>query len=150
MVVDATAVLDAYLPGVEASAALAAATLLCDFADGLVRLVGPPLLPWEVMAVLRRRAAGRVLSNAQARERWELFEAIDIETLAVPPAAAFELAERAGLSGYDAAYFALALEEGAPLVTEARLVEDLARRRHPALRSLRVLHVSDWPSVRPR
>jgi predicted nucleic acid-binding protein len=78
-------------------------------------LFAPDLLNHEIVSVaLKKTAAGY---GKLAQQALDDFEALRLTRCRVDAGAQFELAQRAGLTAYDAAYLQLALELRAPLVT---------------------------------
>ena len=89
-------------------------------------LFAPDLLDHEVVSVaLKKSAAG--YADA-ARQALADLAALQLTRCRVEAAAQFELAERTGLTGYDAAYLQLALELRAPLTTFDRKLGKVASR----------------------
>ena len=76
------------------------------------------------------RQRGR-LTASQAEEKRKFLEALPVIEL-VPPhglsRACFDLSAKSGLTSYDAAYLALAIEEQLPLATNDQALLDVARR----------------------
>ncbi len=95
---------------------------------GDAQLVAPRLLEFELASVCVRKIRqtpdqrDKLLMAYGARHRLR-FEAMDVDHLAT-----VALAERVGLSGYDASYLWLAQSIGAELVTLDRKLEAAARR----------------------
>lgn len=90
-------------------------------------LAAPALLPFEVanacLTKLRRPASDReALTSA-----FGMLARMDITTVAVDHAEVVALAERTGLTAYDASYLWLAAALGADLVTLDRRLEAAAR-----------------------
>ncbi len=86
----------------------------------------PALFRWEVqsallMAVRRKRIAAETM-RLQLQDLDALGLVVDAQILTAPFTAGLDLAERFGLSSYDAAYLELATRLGRPLMTrDARL-----------------------------
>ncbi|NKI35167.1 type II toxin-antitoxin system VapC family toxin [Wenzhouxiangella sp. XN79A] len=88
-------------------------------------LFAPDLLDHEIVSVaLKKSAAGHpdIAEHALVD-----LDAIQLTRCRVEADAQFRLAERTGLTAYDAAYLQLALELRAPLVTFDRLLGRIAR-----------------------
>lgn len=101
--------------------------VLGDHVSGAEPAVAPELLGYEVANVLVRGAG---LGAAAAREGYERFLALEIETFSLSDReyrAALELAPAHRLTVYDAGYVALAQALGARFVTaDRRLAERIA------------------------
>lgn len=81
-------------------------------------LFAPDLLDHEIVSVALKKSAD---AHAQvARQALADLAAVELTRCRVNGVAQFELAERAGLTAYDAAYLQLALELQAPLATYDR------------------------------
>jgi len=78
-------------------------------------LFAPDLLDHEMVSVaLKKSAAGH---SALADQALADLQAIRLTRCTINPADQFQLAERTGLTAYDAAYLQLAIELRAPLIT---------------------------------
>ena len=89
-------------------------------------LFAPDLLSHEIVSVaLKKTAAGY---GTLARQALTDLDALRLTRCRVDAGAQFELAERAGLTAYDAAYLQLALELRAPLVTFDRELGKVAAK----------------------
>lgn len=89
-------------------------------------LFSPNLLDHEIVSVaLKKSNAGYVET---ARQALADLAALQLTRCRVDSAAQFELAERTGLTAYDAAYLQLALELRAPLTTFDRKLGKAASR----------------------
>lgn len=129
-VVDASVVVKWFVTADEAGV-VQAEQLQYDLADGLVRLCGPALLAHELMNVLRRRRHSALLADAL-----DGFFDTGI-TLFAPDRdsmrRAAHLANDQGVSTFDAAYAALALELDCELITAdrrlARALDGVVRTR---------------------
>lgn len=87
-------------------------------------LFAPDLLNHEITSVaLKKSAAGH---PALARQALVDLAALELTRCRVDAAAQFDLAERTGLTVYDAAYLQLALELHAPLATFDRKLGKIA------------------------
>lgn len=135
IVADASALLPAWLPDEKHQAH--ADRLIQLHADGKLELCAPALLAYEILNGLHlavRGKAGRPprLTLDGARERWQLFQELQIVLEKIEPEGtrALELASEYQLaSAYDAAYLALAEQAGAVLVTaDERLLNVLQGR----------------------
>jgi predicted nucleic acid-binding protein len=86
----------------------------------------PDLLDHELVNVaLKKQRAGL---GAAARESLQMLQTLEITRHRVDPLLQWELASQHGLSAYDAAYLALAVELGCPLVTFDPKLGAAARR----------------------
>lgn len=98
-----------------------ARALLRDYSRGMVELIAPTLLIYEVtngvLQTLEGRRPGRGLSLEEAEELLALLEGYRIPLLSVPPRRMLRLAHDHQCTAYDAAYLALAEQEGVPLIT---------------------------------
>ena len=123
IVADASALLPAWLPSEQHQ--VYADRLIERHADGELELCAPTLLGYEILNGLFlavRGKAGRPprLTMAGAKERWLLFQDLQIVMEKIDPVGtrALELASEYQLSSaYDAAYLAIAEQLGAVLVT---------------------------------
>ncbi|TVS13610.1 MAG: PIN domain-containing protein [Wenzhouxiangella sp.] len=89
-------------------------------------LFAPDLLDHEIVSVsLKKSAAGHAELARQALA--DLAE-LELTRCRIDASAQFELAERTGLTAYDAAYLQLALELRAPLATFDRKLGKVAAR----------------------
>ena len=89
-------------------------------------LFAPDLLNHEIVSVaLKKTAAGY---GKLAQQALTDLDALRLTRCRVDAGAQFELAERAGITGYDAAYLQLALELRAPLVTFDRKLGQAASK----------------------
>ena len=88
-------------------------------------LFAPDLLDHEIASVaLKKSGAG---FTDLARQALADLEVIDLTRTRIDAIARFELAERSGLTAYDAAYLQLAVELRAPLATFDRALGETAR-----------------------
>ena len=93
-------------------------------------LAAPTLLPYEVASICLKKIAARAHEEQLILDALALFPALDVKLLAVPPAAAVEIALRRKLTAYDASYLWLAAELGANLLTlDAALMRAWKRHR---------------------
>lgn len=129
-VVDASVVVKWFVTADETGVS-EAESLLFDLAEGQVRLFGPGLLAHELMNVLRRRHHPSQLADAL-----ESFFDVGVTLLAPDRAlmySAVSLATRHGVSTFDAAYAALAVELDCELITAdvrlARALDGVVRTR---------------------
>jgi predicted nucleic acid-binding protein len=87
-----------------------------------VRLVAPVLLAFEMASICLKKMRRDPASGGALLDAFDRFRRLQIASLEVDHAAVIELANRAGLSSYDASYLWLARQLGAELVTlDARL-----------------------------
>jgi len=89
-------------------------------------LHAPTVLPYEVANVARNKCRSGAASASVCRVLDD-FQCQDITWHTVQPLAALELAERYGLTAYDAAYLWVAAELKAPLATFDRRLADAAK-----------------------
>lgn len=84
------------------------------------RLAAPDLLPYQVTDVLRRHRAAGVLSGTEATLAFDAFAtlAVDLWPMAAVRSETWRLT--GSMSGYDAAYAAVAERLGCPLLTRDR------------------------------
>ena len=80
-------------------------------------LAAPTLLPYEVASICLKKISARAHEQRLILDALELFPALDVKLLEVPPTAAAEIALRRKLTAYDASYLWLAAELGASLLT---------------------------------
>jgi predicted nucleic acid-binding protein len=91
-----------------------------------IEIHAPDLLDHELVSVaLKKSRAGFALA---AREGLRLLADLGIARHPVDPRAQWQLASDCGLTAYDAAYLALAVELGCPLITFDRKLGAAARR----------------------
>jgi len=88
-----------------------------------LELAAPSLLPYEVANVAAFKLRRRLLPLQQVASGLALFARFGIRLHEADPAALATLAERTGLTAYDAAYLWLAESLGAALVTLDRKLE---------------------------
>lgn len=127
VVVDSSSIVGAFLPD---EPYLEEARLLTDAQGvGHVRLIAPSLLPYEcanaILKAVRQHRIEADLASQMLRQIPEL----DIDLVTVDPILTFAVAERFGRSAYDAAYLALAEQEGALLVTADERLYNAVRER---------------------
>ena len=111
-----------------------ARALLRDYSRGIVELLAPSLLLYVVtngiLQAVEGRRPGRGLSPKEAEELLRLLEGYRIPLFPVPSRRMLQLAHQHRRTAYDAAYLALAEQEGVPLLTgDTRLY----RAVHPRL-----------------
>ena len=90
-------------------------------------LFAPTLLRYEVGSVCLKKVRRHPARRADLLAALDLFTRMDLREVEVPPVETAELAERAGLTIYDAAYLWLARSIGAALVTLDEGLESAAR-----------------------
>ena len=88
-----------------------------------LELAAPSLLPYEVANVAAFKLRRRLLPLQQVASGLDLFARFGITLHGADPAALATVAERTGLTAYDAAYLWLAASLGAELVTLDRKLE---------------------------
>jgi len=123
VVADASALLPAWLPSERHQAD--ADRLIELHARGKIQLCGPPLLPHEILNGLYLAVRGKAgspprLTKEGARERWKLFQQLQIQVRDTPDLGEriLELSLAYGRpSAYDMTYVALAESLGAVMVT---------------------------------
>lgn len=123
LVIDASVTLDWCFDS-ERSAYGEAALLAVGTAHALV----PPIWGSEVANALLRGVRQGRMTRADAAHSVHMLTGLDMRTVALRPADALRQAHETGarfnLSGYDASYLALAMQEGVPLATN----DDALRR----------------------
>ena len=91
-------------------------------------LAAPQLVMWEIANVLQKKILRGVIDARDRQDVWTALELCGLTLHQAPPSGEMDrlgqLADRLGLSAYDAAFLDLALVEGAALAT---LDRDLAR-----------------------
>ena len=93
-------------------------------------LLVPDLCWLEITSVLGKHVSRQLLSPEEAREMLGDLQDLPLRTVATPDLcpAALQLSQREGLSVYDAVYLALALRQGATLLSaDAQLVAAAGR-----------------------
>lgn len=90
-------------------------------------LFAPPLLRYEVGSVCLKKIRRHPERRAHLLAGLDLLPRLDLQEVEVPAVEATELAERADLSIYDAAYLWLARSIGAALVTLDERLEAAVR-----------------------
>ena len=114
MIVDASVILRAFFPDEDQAQAQA---LIRDHVSGRTRLLAPTLMVYEVTnAVVQGVRRGRITDD-DGEAILTSFEGLGIEMESVTWQQILPLARRFDRSAYDAAYLALALARGEPLVT---------------------------------
>ncbi len=91
-------------------------------------LCAPVLIDFELANAALQKVRRRSVSEDAAAASLEAMAALELERVAVDPAASLRLAGRYGLTVYDAAYLWLAEALGAPLATLDERLGDAARR----------------------
>ncbi|MHB0874854.1 MAG: type II toxin-antitoxin system VapC family toxin [Anaerolineae bacterium] len=115
VVVDSSALVSAFLPD---EVHITEAQLLTDAqGTGRVQLIAPTLLPYEYTNAFLKALRQRRLTPDLVERILAQLAALGIGTVVVDPALALRYALQFGRSAYDAAYLALAEEEGVPLIT---------------------------------
>jgi len=94
-----------------------ARTLADAYGGGYVGLIAPSLLPHEFANSILKAVRGGRVPLSEALDIMERFDELSLRLHPVDPARAFSLAHQHGRSAYDAAYLALAEQEGVPLIT---------------------------------
>ena len=89
-------------------------------------LLAPTLLRYEVASVCLKKIGRHPARRAALLAALDLLARMDLQEVEVPPVDAVELAERTGLTIYDAAYLCLARAVGAALVTLDTRLENAA------------------------
>jgi predicted nucleic acid-binding protein len=92
-------------------------------------LFAPTLLRYEVGSVCLKKIRRYPERRADLLATLDLLTRMDLEEVEVPPVETAELAERTGLTLYDATYLWLARSIGAALVTLDERLETAARDR---------------------
>ncbi|GIG23458.1 ribonuclease VapC9 [Cellulomonas chitinilytica] len=87
---------------------------------GAARLAAPDLLPHEVTNVLRRHRAARALSGTEATLAFDAFATLPVDLWPFAAVRGDVWRLTGALSGYDAAYVAVAERLGCPLLTRDR------------------------------
>lgn len=129
MIIDAGVVLKGFFPDEEGQAE--AQALIRAYAQQLVELLAPSLLPYEVTnAVLQALRRDRI-DLGRGREILTAFQGLGIPTAEVPWQRVLELARTCERSAYDGAYLALAEETGTELVTGDRRLYNAVKDRLP-------------------
>lgn len=82
-----------------------------------VHLFAPTLIDIEVVSTLRRLTINRELSVAEARAKLLAWQQLEIDRVDVFPFLDVIWQLRENLTAYDAAYVAVAMRLGAPLIT---------------------------------
>lgn len=90
-------------------------------------LFAPTLLRYEVGSVCVKKIRRHPGRRADLLAALDLVERMDLQEVEVPPVEAVDLAERTGLTLYDAAYLWLARSLGAALVTLDTRLEGASR-----------------------
>lgn len=96
------------------------------------RLFAPRLLDLEMVQVALKKAR-RGLPEAAVAQALDDYAQLDIDLIHADFPAPFELAQRYGLSAYDASYLWLAAELKAPLASFDRQLAEAARQHLSAL-----------------
>ena len=132
LVLDTSVVLAFYLPAEPYKAQ--ALALLADYATGSLRLVTPTLTHYEVLKVLSRALrglkGGQKLTFDEASAILSAWQHLRLEERSVQglERRILEITEGYQRNGYDAAYLALAEDQGAELITgDERLYNGVSR-----------------------
>ncbi|HED03782.1 MAG TPA: PIN domain-containing protein [Candidatus Fraserbacteria bacterium] len=125
-----------------------ALALVRDHALGLVQLIAPSLLPYEVVngvvQALRGKRPTRQLEVEEARRILVALEALRISLKPLAPPELLQVAQAHERTAYDAAYVALAEREEVPLITGDKRLYRGIRARFPA-----VIWVEDYRPLAP-
>jgi len=89
-------------------------------------LIGPALLPFEVANTCLKKMRRHPDQRDALRAAFEMLERMEVGVVEVHHAEVLDLAERSGLSAYDASYLWLARRTGSELVTLDRKLEAVA------------------------
>ena len=139
-VVDAGVLVGAFLPD---EPYLEEARLLTDaHGEGKVRLIAPTLLPYECAHAILKAVRRQRIAAGVAREMLTEMISLGIQAVPVDPVVALEIALLHHRSAYDAAYLALAEQEGAPLITADLRLHNAVKEALPW-----VIWVADWPQI---
>ena len=93
---------------------------------GQSSLIGPALLPFEVANTCRKKMRRNPDQRDALMTAFELFERMEVGVVDVDHREVLGLAERTGLTAYDASYLWLARLTGAELVTLDRQLDAAA------------------------
>lgn len=94
------------------------ARLLVDaYGEGLLSLLAPTVLPHELTNAILKAVRRARIAQSDADDVFSKYAQFEVSLCPVDPAHAYGLAQRFGRSAYDAAYLALAEQEGLPLIT---------------------------------
>ncbi len=131
------------MPGKVVDASALAAVLFGEPAGSQVTealregpLLVPTLLRYEVGSVCLKKIRRHPEQKTALVQALALLPKLDLQEVDIPTIESMELAERAGLTVYDAAYLWLALSIGAELVTLDGRLEAAARRHDRQLRDI--------------
>jgi predicted nucleic acid-binding protein len=91
-------------------------------------LRAPPLLPFELASIARKKILEHPEKGAAIRAGLRLALALDVRYLPVDQAEVVELALARGLSTYDACYLWVALRTGGVLLTFDRRLKEASER----------------------
>ena len=129
--VDASVVAKFYLKDEDYSDV--AAEVLNDFGDGLIDLIGPQFLLYEVASAILGAVRRRRLDDAAADDALRQFRTLGVRlvgdeaTLGSMVGEAYDLARRVGCGLYDALYLAVGLAIDLPLITgDARFYRNVS------------------------
>ena len=114
MIVDASVILRAFFPDEDQAQAQA---LIRDHVSGRTRLLAPTLMVYEVTNAVVQGVRRERITDDDGKAILTAFEGLGIEMELVTWQQMLPLARRFDRSAYDAAYLALALARGEPLVT---------------------------------
>ena len=93
------------------------------------RLVAPHLLPFELASIGRKKAIRHGVDLGSALRALQVFERMAVERIEVALTGLVSMAERTGLTTYDASYLWLAERLEAELITLDRQLETGARKQ---------------------
>jgi len=132
LVIDANVIGRVFLPSEEKQGAQ---EVVEDFALGRVELLAPSLLPYEitnaVLNVMRQAKRKDLLTEERALEILEGVHKLRLPLRDVAIKRIFRVARMYRRSAYDAAYLALAEEEGIPFITGDKRLYNAVKDRLP-------------------
>ena len=101
------------------------------FGQGRVMLIAPSLLPHEFTNSILKAVRRDRLSLCEALDIMGQFDGLSLLLYPVDVLHAFGLAQQYGRTAYDAAYLALAEQEGVPLITADERLYNAVRKALP-------------------